>query len=283
MNPLKKGPEIKLPTKLPKLKVPGFLADLYVDLRDRRLLPLVAVLAIAIVVVPIALSESNPEEEALAPAPVVGHASKSASASRDVIVARSLPGLRSYHKRLGHRTPADPFRPKYQAAKSGANNTSNGEEGAPPGSGEGEGGTTEGGTTPTVTHHLFFYTWEIDVKVVPVSTNGHPSEAEPSIRHGLPELTPLPGRQTPALTFMQPSANEQGALMLVNSNVVGLFGEAVCVSGGETCQLLELKKGLPETVVYGAKERVYRIELLDVKVVRTNAPKATPGGSKNAG
>ena len=116
-----------------------------------------------------------------------------------------------------------------------------------------------------------------------MSSNGHPSEAEPSVRHGLPELTPLPARKTPALTFMQPTSNEQGALMLVNANVVGLFGEAVCVSGGETCQLLELKKGLPETVVYGGNERIFRIELLDVKVVQTKAPKATPGGSKNAG
>ena len=217
-----------------------------------------------------------------------GHASGNAAASRDVVVARSLPSLRSYHRRLAQRTPKNPFRPKYQASKSSANNTSNGEEEAPPrprGTGESGGSaTTEGtGATTTTTQHLFFYTYEIDVRVTPVSSNGHPSEAEPAVRRGLPELTPLPGRKTPALTFMQPTSNEQGALMLVNANVVGLFGEAVCVSGGETCQLLELKKGLPETVVYGGNERVFRIELLDVKVVQTKAPKATPGSSKNAG
>ncbi len=283
MNPLKKGPEIKLPTKMPKLKAPKFLSDLYADLRDRHLLPLVAVLAIAIVAVPIALSESGSEEEPLTAVAPVGQASKGASASRDVVVARSQPGLRSYHQRLAHRTPSNPFRPKYQASKSSANNTSNGEEEASPGSGEGEtSGATEG-TTVTTTHRLFYFTWEIDVRVVPVSSNGHPSEAEPSVRHGLPELTPLPGRKTPALTFMQPSADEKSALMLVNPNVEGLFGEGICVSGGETCQLLELKKGLPETVVYGGNERIFRIELLDIKVVETSAPKATPGGSKNAG
>ena len=63
MNPLKKGPEIKLPSKMPKLKAPKFLADIYADLRDRHLLPLVAVLAVAIVVVPIALSESGPSKK----------------------------------------------------------------------------------------------------------------------------------------------------------------------------------------------------------------------------
>ena len=55
MNMLKKGPEIKLPD----LKVPAPLVDLYYDLRERHLLPLVAVLLVAIVAVPIALSQSS--------------------------------------------------------------------------------------------------------------------------------------------------------------------------------------------------------------------------------
>lgn len=281
MNPLKKGPEIKFPSKLPALKVPKFLSDLYADLRDRHLLPFVAVLAIAIVAVPIALSESSTEEEAATPIAPVGRASSSAGGGNDVVVARSVPGLRNYHQRLGHLSPSNPFKPKFTNSKPKSESSSSGEESSASSSSESSEGevtvTTEGGETSTTTHHLFYFTWEIDVRVVPVSSNGHPSEAEPSVRRGLPELTPLPGRKTPALTFMQPSADEKGALMLVNSNVQGLFGEAVCVSGGDTCQLLELKKGLPETVVYGANERIFRIELLDVKVVETDPPKATPG------
>ena len=78
MNPLKKGPELKLPDKMPKLKAPKFLADIYADLRERHLLPLVAVLLIAIVAVPIALSESGGEEEA----PAAASASPSAGVSR---------------------------------------------------------------------------------------------------------------------------------------------------------------------------------------------------------
>jgi len=38
MKRLKGGPELKMP----ELKMPPFLVDLYLDLRDRRLLPLVA-------------------------------------------------------------------------------------------------------------------------------------------------------------------------------------------------------------------------------------------------
>jgi len=51
MKRLKKGPELKLS----ELKVPPFLTDLYYDLRDRRLLPLVALVVVAIFAVPFLL------------------------------------------------------------------------------------------------------------------------------------------------------------------------------------------------------------------------------------
>lgn len=46
-----KGPELKMP----EMKVPTFLSDLYWDLHDRRLLPLVALIVVAIVAVPFLL------------------------------------------------------------------------------------------------------------------------------------------------------------------------------------------------------------------------------------
>ena len=51
MKRLKAGPELKMPD----LKVPDFLVDLYWDLRDRRLLPLVGLAIVAIVAVPFLL------------------------------------------------------------------------------------------------------------------------------------------------------------------------------------------------------------------------------------
>ena len=46
--------------KMPTVKVPDFLADLYTDLRERRLLPLIALLAVAIVATPLLLSQRPP-------------------------------------------------------------------------------------------------------------------------------------------------------------------------------------------------------------------------------
>ena len=58
MNFLKKGPELKIPDKMPDVKLPEWASDIYVELRERHLLPLVVVLVVAIVAVPIALGES---------------------------------------------------------------------------------------------------------------------------------------------------------------------------------------------------------------------------------
>ena len=46
---------------MPELKVPPFLIDLYYDLRDRRLLPLVALVVVAIVAVPFLLGGGSEE------------------------------------------------------------------------------------------------------------------------------------------------------------------------------------------------------------------------------
>jgi hypothetical protein len=291
MNPLKKGPELKLPDKMPELKAPKFLADIYADLRDRHLLPLVAVLVIAIVAIPIALSESGAEEEAPAADTPTPAATAGASGEQQIVVAHSTPGLRSYHDRLRHLSPSNPFKPQFTGApkeegggEEGGGGSEGPESGGSPSSESGEVTVTPGGgETVTGTRELKYFTYEIDVRVQPVSSNGHPSDAKPSVRLGVPKLTPLPGRKTPALVFMQPSADEQKALMLVNPNVKGLFGEAVCVSGGETCQLLQLEKGMPETVVYGGKERIFKIELLKVTIVESDPPQASKGNSRNAG
>jgi hypothetical protein len=271
----------------PELKVPEFASDIYTDLRERRLLPLVGFLAIAIVSVPFLLKDSGEPE-----APVPPVASAPAKNAGQVVVVESQEGLRNYRKRLGHRDPSNPFKQQYTGApSSGKGSTleegSSSEAGsseAPsePAPSESTGGTgnSESGSSGSSETGIHYFTYKIDVRVTPVSTNGVPSKAEPTVRHNLPELTSLPARKAPALTFMQPSGDGQKALMLVNSNVTGLFGEGVCVSGGETCQLLALKPGLPETVVYGGNERIFRIELLkvhlDVTKKLTKAPLGKP-------
>ncbi len=295
MNMMKKGPELKLP----EIKVPDFLLDIYYDLRERHLLPLVAILLVAIVALPILLSasSSDPAEPGEAEATL-----STTVPSSKLIVAKATPGLREYRHRLAG-SPKDPFAPQYttsegEGSASSATESVSVTESSPSGGAETAPATTEstppettgsapgesghgkapgngndsgkGDGEPSQGSHLKYYSFAIDVRVVPLSPGAGTSKAEPSVRHNLPELTMLPGRKEPALTFMGVSKDEKRALMLVSDQVTGLFGDGVCVVGSEHCQLLALERGVPETVVYGPRERRFRIELLKLRLLATD-------------
>ena len=122
MNMLKKGPELKLPD----LKVPDFALDIYYDLRERHLLPLVAILLVALVALPIVLSggsssDASGESESARsrpPAPCRRH---------KLVVAKAAPGLREYKHRLAGRHAQDPFIQQYASPEGGAGGAGTGE------------------------------------------------------------------------------------------------------------------------------------------------------------
>ena len=66
--------------------------------------------------------------------------------------------------------------------------------------------------------------------------------------------------------------------MLVSSNVTAIFGDAICVLGGETCEMVALEQGVPETFVYGGNERIFRIELQKIHLVETDKLNKAPLG-----
>lgn len=109
------GPELKMP-KLNRssLKAPPFATDLYHDLRDRRLLPLVALVLVAIVAAPFLLGSDS--EEAI-PSPqsmsALEELKAEAADPASLTVVEAKPGLRDYRRRLRGRTPTDPFLQRY--------------------------------------------------------------------------------------------------------------------------------------------------------------------------
>ncbi len=110
MNMLKKGPTINLR----ELKVPDALLDLFYDLRERHLLPLVAVLVVAIVAVPIALSQSSRSQPSIGRAAVALAVSNTTTSHKgELVVAKTTPGLRPYHRRFGYLSAKDPFEQQY--------------------------------------------------------------------------------------------------------------------------------------------------------------------------
>jgi hypothetical protein len=283
---LKKGPELKMPD----LKVPDFLIDVYYDLRERRLLPLVAILIVALVALPIVLSNGSSSAE---PEAAIATPSSTPVPTSKLVVAKSAPGLRDYHKRLSG-TPKDPFKQQYAEGEGGegVGSAPSGEESNVTVESSESSGTSiettetaspgEGNGEPPAGGHLQYYSFAIDVRVTPVTTGKKKPEA--TTRHNLPDMTMLPSRSVPALTFVGVTKDQKNAVMLVSDKVTGLFGDATCIEGSESCQLIALEPGIPETVVYGADSRTYRIELLQVQLLRTDKLNVAPlGPSKHKG
>lgn len=132
-----------------RVKAPPFLVDLYWDLRDRHLLPLVALAAIACVAAPILLGSSSKSE---APAPTPGTTAGPPSEAvegggRSLALAEAEPGLREPSKRLRGRSAQDPFKPHLPAKASGGSGAGGQGAAVPPGGGE-SGATIATTTTP---------------------------------------------------------------------------------------------------------------------------------------
>ncbi len=290
------GPEVRLP----KVKAPGFLSDLFYDLKERRLLPLVAVLGVAIVAVPIVLSKSADESPA-AGLSAEGLAALSPSADgHGIIVAQATPGLRDYKRRLSDLQATDPFKQHFTAPPASPAETSpsseivesSGEAGGAEVTGvevtstevSGGGSANPSGenTSTVVRTETKFASYEIDARIVTVAASPE-GESTAVVRRNLPELTMLPGRQTPAIVFMGVSADAKKAMMLVSSDVQSVFGDALCVIGSETCQLLAMEPGLPETFVYGGQGRTYRIEVLKIEKIVSKHPQRAKLGASQSG
>jgi hypothetical protein len=290
MNFFKKGPELKLS----ELKVPAFAADIYYDLKERHLLPLAAILVVALFAVPIALgssgSEAEPQGEGAAEA---AEAAVRNSAIRQAgqLVATSAPGLRDYRRRLRHLESRDPFKQQYRDTEPTESNRVEGtpEGGSPAPPAEVEPAPPSSSDQPTVTHHVTYYSYAIDVRVTTGTSQESASPSPPpkvTVRRNLPELTTLPSRKIPAIIYMGSTRNGKKALMLVSSDVDAIFGDGRCVLGSQTCELLAMETGVPETFVYGGAGRTFKVELLKIGLVESAKLQKAPLGEppkKNKG
>ena len=297
MKRLKKGPELKMP----ELKVPAALADLFYDLHDRRLLPFVALLVVAIVAVPFLLANSGSSSSVPAPATA---SSVPATAGRTArfTVTQVDPGLRVPRKRLAKRHAKDPFIQRFtqppvsagsptgeSAATSTAvtetsvsSETTSGSPAvvvpvestpvpsSPPNAGSGGAGGATTGANPIT------YTWAIDVKVMKTTTNpdGSKEKGEPETRERILPPATLPAKKTQVVAYIGVNPVTEKPLFLVSTEVTSVFGEAKCVAGTTTCQLLEMEPTFPETFSIGEAGVTYKINVLSVN--RVPVPKPAP-------
>jgi hypothetical protein len=294
MKRLKAGPELKMP----ELKVPTFLIDLYWDLRDRRLLPLVGLVIVAIVAAPFLLGGGSKESPSAGSAIAVPAEATTGSQASTLTVVQAKPGLREYGKRLDHRKPTDPFEQRYtspppsqagpelgpetssegggSSGSSGSSTTTSLSSGSSesstpspsPESSPSEGPSKSGSGSGTPAH-LTLFAFAISVKLT--RTEGGEGNSQPksesSIRHKVMPTTPLPGEKAPVVTYMGVGKGAKNALLMVSNNVHSIYGDAKCLSGTDTCQLLEVEPGLPETFVYGPNDVRYKVNVLKIEAV----------------
>lgn len=301
------GPELKMPD-LKHVKVPKFASDLYYDLHDRRLLPLVGLILIAIVAMPFLLGSDSDSEVVETPVAVDGAMAEGAGAS-SLTVVEAQPGLRDYRKRLSGRTPTDPFKQRFTGAAANTGLPNKDSDSGLTGTGGSGGGasstpvpsgpstppssTVEPAPTPApesvppsagggrgdngddeIPDGVNLYTYVLDLQITRIETkpNGRVEKTEPKLREDVKAPTPLPGGKAPVVTYLGMGAKKPRLPMfLISPDVTAVYGEANCIAGTDSCQLLALEKGFPVTLVYGENDVRYKINLIDVEPVPIKA------------
>jgi hypothetical protein len=305
MNWLKKGPELKMPKlkrpslkggsagKGPTIKPPAFLADLYYDLRDRRLLLPLALVIVAIAAVPFLLGDSEPVES-LPPVSAAPQTGPAASASLAVVEAQ--PGLRDYRKRLDSRTATNPFKQRYTSVPDSAQVESTSVTTSVTGGG-GAGGATVPGVEGEVAEPSppagggsggsegapRRYELVIDVQITrsEKTADGKEKVGEMEVRRNVPVLTQLPGEKTPVVTTMGANFSKERLVFLVSHDVKAVSGDYACVTRGEICELLEVELGMLLEYVYEPSGARYAIKVTGVDAIPARKPQAT-GSSRVA-
>lgn len=297
-----KGPELKMPD----LKVPPFLADVYYDLRDRRLLPVVALVVVAIAAVPFLLGDS--EEPLLAPTA----AEEAAEAARQEIagassltVVEAKPGLRDYRKRLKGRTPTDPFEQRYtglpedvqleSSEVSSVTDTSGGGESSggsvtttidettvsPSGGSGGDSGGAPSGSgksgEPDSLEGKQLYGFRPDVRF------GVAGSGQLKLHDDLPLGSLLPG-QNAVVLFIGVTQNGERALFSVAPEIV-VRGDGGCVGGDENCRFLSMREGDAVDLLTATPGRSFRLKVESIDFVELDLPPKSEraSGSSSAG
>jgi hypothetical protein len=239
------------------IKAPKFATDLYGDLRDRRLLPLIALLLVAILAVPFLLGGDDEEAPPVATPAQSSNPADSTSASFSVVPAE--PGLRVPDKRLGYRQARDPFQRPVRTQKEPSGDSGSGSSGGSTATGAAattpSNGAAQTNTTKTnIVVESDVTDWGIDIR------SGFVDGPEKD-RSNLPAMTSLPNEKNPAVVFVGLSGDRQGAMFLMTSEVTAYYGKGKCAVDKQACQLLELRPGQAATFAIGYGQTRYKIFL----------------------
>jgi len=284
-------PELK---GLKGMNAPAWLADLYWDMRDRRLLPLIALVVVAIAAVPFLLGSS--EEDVLPPVAedvAAGEAAIGAE-STQLTVVEATPGLRNYKKRLKRRSPTDPFAPRYtsvppearlesvgpgsggegavsvtEASEGGGGSSTPASAGSPSGSGSSPGGSDGGGSGGAKPPRLIAFVVDVQISRSEETAGGGRKMGDPKVHRKVKPFVQLPGKKAPVVTTMGVNLSTATVMFLISDEARSLDGEFDCTARTPDglCELLEVEPGFPFDVVHGPNKVRYRFKVTKVGAV----------------
>jgi len=280
------------------VRPPEFLTNLYRDLRDRRLLLPVVLLAVALVAVPVLL-KSNAKSSTMPATSAPAKASDSAAVP--AVVTQQL-GVTNYKKRLDQLQSKDPFKapPSADAVTNKVKNASITSANIPStgstsstSTSTGTSSSTSTSTTPSTTSPTTPATGGTPtasppVSSTPPSSGGSSSSAthhtkptfhlytyrvavkvgEPGKLATRPEVSSLallPGKSKPILSFLE--ANGKQALFLVSTDVDSVKGDGRCTPRPADCQYIIMRPGDKASFHYAPTDQRYNLVLKDIHAV----------------
>lgn len=258
------------------------LANLYRDLRDRRLLPVVVILAVAIVAVPLLLRQGfeEPATGVGGSARVAPGAADAALAELDPAIVSQAPELRAFRKRLASFQSTNPFHqevlvqpdaeadaaadalPTGELPLTGGSVTDPVPTDLPTDTGEipGDPPLTDPPPTdapPVDDGGLILYTTRVDVRVGAVG--------DTEVQEDVEEFSYLPDVQHPVVQYLFGDFDLTSASFVVSPSVLSTEGDGKCAPSRQSCQFLLLDVGEEQTFEYDDGTR-YGLELLGVNL-----------------
>lgn len=273
------------------MKRPQALDDLYRDLRDRKLLPIVGLLVVAIIAVPFALSASS-DAPTPGETPVADIVPADAPEAQAAVLAEN-PGLRNYRQRLDALKSKNPFEQQFET--SGIEQTTVGTPTGDTGSvTEVTGGSTSTSTTDTASGGSGWTstsTSTTDPTTESVDVNGDETSTESKpqfytfrldLSYGV-EGDVKKHKNVKMLDILNPvgafiGVSEQGsrAYFTLSSDVTSVSGDGTCAPDPSDCEFLALKPGKSQLLTYQpatAPEPVaYRLAIDEIRLVKVKKP-----------
>jgi hypothetical protein len=273
-------------------KVNDFVRDLYRDLRDRRLLPVVALLVVGIIAAPLLIKggDSGATESS---APLADADPFDGAAELRPVVVDDDPGLRNFRERLDGLPSRNPFKqqlvPKAIVDDSGSSSPGSGSglqtqetatgsgtsssdttdsgssddgssgSGNSPGNGNGHGNGNGNGNGPPKDDTVLEAS--IDVKVGPAGST--------KVLEGVRKLTLLPSAGHPVVQYTGSDKAGKRASFAVSGDVVSTDGKGVCKPSPADCRFLNMKIG-QQMKLENEDGKTYVLKLLAVHIERVH-------------